>query len=776
MNAAIPRAIWTGAIAAVAIILLLGVLGQVADAQGLPGQAGLTAADPPPNARLADAPDRIQLTFEVPIDPASVSIDLLLGGGIDAPLAQAVVAPGNTRQAIAHVERPLRRGDYIVTWSARAAESGALLAGAYPFQSGIIENPGSALRPGEPPDAWAVLLRWLVFIGTALAAGGFGWTGLLATGTRTRSPGTVPRGALMTGGAITALAATLLSSVIGSSRAAPGIGTSSLGDRLQELPLGWWLQAGSLLILTMLCFIAVSHSGGMLSTPRMPGGWGLGIGLLALVGLSFTSHAATPPARPLLAVEIIHQWSAALWISGLVYLLGSWRSLGTDVAHFRRVRWIGGLVFGITIVTGAMVAWGTVPAAGALLFTRYGHVLSGKSILAALILLLGLFGMVLPRRSDAHRASGSLGAQAGLASAAAMLAAILALMVPPGMVTSRTLAGIELVDVARLDAEAFGAEAGVVRLLTQPGRAGSQTVVVRLEDVDGSPLAPPPSSEVRIGWTQLDGSDGTGVSTVLTPDSSGALYSGASVLDGDSWWRADVDITPPGGIAGRARFRFVLPDPNMNGSGPAPESDAAARPLFARGLDSLISRSSVRISQSVNDGSGSFYRVRADVSAAASDRPARYAATTFDAAGDVTSEERIIGDDRWLWLHGEGWVNAPSLPAPVPATLGAAYADATGFQFGPREEVDGELCQIVVFWRPPDAGSTREAVWFAWWVGLASGEVRQEALVSTKQYTLTQFTRFDAPVIVEPPIAPRDPEPAATPLTSSATPVATPIR
>ena len=45
---------------------------------------------------------------------------------------------------------------------------------------------------------------------------------------------------------------------------------------------------------------------------------------------------------------------------------------------------------------------------------------------------------------------------------------------------------------------------------------------------------------------------------------------------------------------------------------------------------------------------------------------------------------------------------------------------------GPGEEVDGELCQVVTFWQPPHANPSRAPAWFAWWIGLASGELRRD--------------------------------------------------
>ncbi len=146
----------------------------------------------------------------------------------------------------------------------------------------------------------------------------------------------------------------------------------------------------------------------------------------------------------------------------------------------------------------------------------------------------------------------------------------------------------------------------------------------------------------------------------------------------------------------------MLPDPNVTGIGLEPASDPEAQALFARGLESLTSLRSVRYTQRLGDGGGSLYRSQTAVSAADAERPAAYADTIVDAAGDVIAQQVIVGDRRWI-LVGEDWVAAEPIPFLTPAAWGEAYVDATGFQFGPREEVDGELSQVVTFWQPPRA-------------------------------------------------------------------------
>ena len=153
------------------------------------------------------------------------------------------------------------------------------------------------------------------------------------------------------------------------------------------------------------------------------------------------------------------------------------------------------------------------------------------------------------------------------------------------------------------------------------------------------------------------------------------------------------------------------------------------------------------------------------------ERPAAYADTIVDAAGDVIAQQVIVGDRRWI-LVGEDWVSAEPIPFSPPPRGARPTSTPPGFQFGPREEVDGELSQVVTFWQPPRSNPSRAPAWFAWWIGLASGEVRREAMVSTRHYMVYGYSDFDAPLGITPPVDVS--APAVTPATPASTSVATP--
>ena len=137
----------------------------------------------------------------------------------------------------------------------------------------------------------------------------------------------------------------------------------------------------------------------------------------------------------------------------------------------------------------------------------------------------------------------------------------------------------------------------------------------------------------------------------------------------------------------------------------------------------------------------------------------------------MIAQQTIIGDRRWI-LVGPDWVEAEPISFLTPSAWSEAYADSTGFQFGPREEVNGELSQVVTFWQPSRISPSRAPTWFAWWIGLASGEVRREAMVSTRHYMVYEYSAFDTPLDITPPPVVSTPEVTGPRLV--ATPIATP--
>lgn len=769
MNHAAGPGVRAMLLAGIAMLLAFLLVSASVASQTRPPQRGLIAADPAPNALLAAGPDRILLNFSEAVNPATISLRLLSAGAVDVPLRSVAIDPANPARVIAEPSGTLFAGNFTVVWAAHSADTDAQFAGAYPFRTGVIANPGAARLNTALPAFWAVVSRWLVFLGAAIALGGFGWGWLLASRQTSRGAGSLLRTAAMACGAFVALVATivppLLDDLLPGSSAYSGV--AGLAD---EMSLGWWVQTFSASALLILCLAALARARASYPIPAVLNWAGLGVGLITLVGLSLTSHASSPFDAAAIAVEIVHQWATALWVSGLLYLAANWRDLGTDIARFRTVRWIGGLLLVIAIVTGLARSWWFTPEPMLALTSAYGRILTAKIAVVLVTLVIGVLAIVLPRRSHANQASSSLGAQGVLALTAAFLAAYLALMAAPDMVAPLTRAGVDLTEVVALDPSTFGQSQGLLHLMTQPATIGAQTVVVRLTDGSGRPLPASGPATVQVDWQPLSASE-LRVSSLLQasqPDQT-SIFVGSAVLPADSWWQADVVLMSPNRIASRTRFWLVIPDPNSSGHGPEAGSDATARGVFDRGLASLTALRSVLVTRAMNDGAGELVRLRKaiDIGYPEQNQAPSIDETVLDTTGGITSQERTVGEQRWVLLPNADWMATDPAPVKYPRDWGTTYATATGFQLGPRDDVDGEICQIVTFWLPEGPNPDRSPRWIAWWVGLASGELRREAMISMNRYQVSSYSKFDAPLGVGPP-----PPPAtfATPAAFLATP------
>src|SRR5688572_6254573 len=282
---------WTASLAGViALVVLLGWSGD-APAQSALSTGALVAAEPEPNALLATAPDRISLTFVEPVDLDSARVRLLRAGGEEAAPGRIEADDAFPTRISVQPQGTLSDGNYTVVWSVQTADDSEILAGAYPFRTGVVANPGAARLDGEWPAPWAVFSRWLVFLGTAFAAGGFVWARLLASSPGGSTPGSPVRIGTMTIGALAALLATALLPFFDRLLSPANGPLPPLATALRAMPLGWWIQLVALFVLALLC-LGVLASGRATTRLSTPVTWvGLGSGLAALAGLSITGYA-----------------------------------------------------------------------------------------------------------------------------------------------------------------------------------------------------------------------------------------------------------------------------------------------------------------------------------------------------------------------------------------------------------------------------------------------------------------------------------------------------
>ncbi|MDQ3045257.1 MAG: copper resistance protein CopC, partial [Chloroflexota bacterium] len=378
--------------------LLILCAWTIGPTDGVSAHATLARADPPVDGLLVAPPDQLSLWFTEPVagsDPGP-EVTLLDETGRAIKLGTARLDAADKRRVRATVP-VLGPGTFTVSWAIRSATDGHNLAGTYAFRLGGGMAPGSATIEGETPRVWAVVTRWLTFLGVALAAGSGLFRLVLPPGFQAGSSHSRRSDWAMAIGATVALSATLAEPLLQAVIPPPRGVSPSLGEAIRGVPDAWWLRPLALAPLMLLG----------ISTARGWRRWPLRIGVLpplvlsaiALLGLSLTSHAAARESlkAPALMSNVLHQWSVALWVGGLIHLGLNWATDG-EPHPARRFSKVALPLVAVGIATGVANAGLVLPAWSALWESTYGVALLLKIALLVVPLGLATFHRVALRR------------------------------------------------------------------------------------------------------------------------------------------------------------------------------------------------------------------------------------------------------------------------------------------------------------------------------------------------------------------------------------------
>lgn len=739
------------ALFAIAAALLLAVLIPArADAH-----AELVRADPPAEGLVTVPPRQLELWLSERIasGEGSPAIRVLDDRGTEHAVGAVTLDPNDATHLTASV-RDLPPGNLTVVWSVRALDDGHALSGTYGFRIGAGRAPGAATVSGERPPVWAVVTRWLTFLGAALAAGGCAFRLVLLRGLAETDRIRRGRLALASGAVAVALLATLAEPWLEATRPAAGATSSALGDVIAGLPAAWWLRPAALVPCLALLLLARKCS--MVTATN---GAGLALALAALPGLSLTSHAAarTDWRAPAVAVNTVHQWSIALWVGGLAQLALWWRRREPDgrIEPLRRFsRWALGLV-ALGVATGVANAGLGLPALRSLWGSNYGVVLLVKVGVLTVPLALATFNRRALRRS-LEAFMPAVGRAVRLEAILALLVVLggssLALLAPPVTEAERPAAA----DVAMPALGAYQGQDLLVHLVVTPGRPGENDTRVRLTAFNGGPFTGEQPALVRLAVSSLAlAADPTLQEAV--PDGSGAWRVTGSRMAFPGWWQIDVTLRWLGQPDVTVPYYLLLPDPNLNGldaPGDDPASDPAAAALYERAMALYTGMHRVRYAQAMASHVGGVsYGVHVVNDGADGSVPG----FTFDIPGGW--HYIVLGETSWSQLPGEAWEQADANPMIPPSEWDEEYIGARGFRFGRTEVVDGEPCRVLTFVVP--GTPTQIVAWYVWWVGEETGYVRREMMISQSHYMISRFSDFDAPLTITPP------ETAATPAAAS---------
>jgi copper transport protein len=740
--------------------------------------AELVRTEPPINGLIIAAPSELHLFFSEDVatsDPAP-SIRVLDENGNEQPVT---VTP-NGRELI--VATPsLSPGTWTVAWAVKSSTDGHLLSGTYAFRIGGGIPAGAATVSGQTPAIWAVLARWLTFLGAAIAAAGFLFGMVIEGENRTSAPVSQPRLIAIILGALIALAATI-AEPFGLVLFPSGDESVNLSGALRSLPDAWWIRPPAL-ALAFICGIASLYA----MRRRLPAWLALTGGALSLgslLGLSLTSHAAGRETWREFAVasDILHQWSVALWVGGLAQMAIWWPKRQTDdvPVPLRRFSAIALILFAIGVVTGVVNAGFVFPALDTLWNSDYGYILIAKLAVLLIPFALAIYhrrAIAIARKSSAAvRSIFRLTLRIEVIAAAAVLigGATLALSAPP-IEKEPGPDHVTLMEFATTDS---GETTGMVHLRVAPVKPGANDIEVWLTDIYGKQVPNDPPARLAVDFVSLNHGTTNADASLEPIDLAASRYSASGLdLSLDGWWQITAKFERDGQATSSANFYLLLPDPNIHGfdAPPAPDNDQAAQAVLDRGIATMEAMDRFRWSESINTGADTMVVANLAQIRATDQDPMSYEqilsysgsfTPRFDGSAPppptIDSYHSVtIGDRSWLVQADGTWLEQPPNRYGPISEWGSIYHLANHVEPGGTSEIAGEPVQIITFHTPAEPGQSE--AWFAWWVGAETGRVYQLTMVAASHYMVWHYTDFNGDWQIGPPPPDLDATPAASP-------------
>ena len=368
--------------------LLLAVLGALVLPATAFAHASLRKETPSFKQRLAVAPRQIVLQFDQTVDALPKAIEVLTQDGKNVAGTPRVVTA--QREIVAPLPR-LPKGAYTVRWQA-LSNDGHIVSGVYTFGVRVTAPLVTDAVGAQGPTRTEDIVRWLYFLGLALAVGGIGFRLLIARGPL---PPRVQRSFFwVTGiGVVVVLESGIASFLLRGedflqlpfSRflygdLSPLASGTRFGQTFVIMELGFALVA-ALLFLAWL-------------TDRNAFLWvAFALGLVFVSGLSLSGHSAADAGHSWVSelADWVHLSAATLWVGGLVQLaLVVWPSWPEGRAtSFRRFSRLATVLVALLLGAGTYLSVLRLPHVHDLWTTGYGHVLLVKLGLVSLALAWG---------------------------------------------------------------------------------------------------------------------------------------------------------------------------------------------------------------------------------------------------------------------------------------------------------------------------------------------------------------------------------------------------
>jgi copper transport protein len=419
--------------------------------------AELASSDPPANASLPVAPERLTLTFTEPIDLGTAQIALLddRQAAVEGLGAISLDAPGTTASLSVPVLQP---GVYTVSYQVTSATDGHVTAGIFAF---LVDPTGTQPAPALPTETSSpssgpdvVAARWLA-LATTLGLLGVALFWLVsarpalakATGISQAAPwGLLTLLAAGAGGGLV-LYLTLSARPIVEAGAHVGHGSGfplDFASPFGSTPFANAMRvalagAGAAFVVAAARFFAADEArrGARPSGPTAHDArWLMAVIALtavSLVGTSLAGHVASLGGPLFALVDFGHLLAVAIWIGPLPgVLLLAFRARGALGDALRRHSQVALVAAPIVVLTGFANSPFVIGPSRELVASGYGNLLLGKVVLFSVAVGIGAMNYFLVRGGHFRRTLPLIGVE--------LTVGVLAILAAAGMVTGQPAA------------------------------------------------------------------------------------------------------------------------------------------------------------------------------------------------------------------------------------------------------------------------------------------------------------------------------------------------
>lgn len=559
------------------VALLLAVLALAALPASVAGHAELVSSTPAPNASLAEAPERVTITFSEPIDAGAAFIDLLdpEQGRVSDVGAPEVTADG--REATVTLPE-LDPGIYTVTYQVVSTVDGHATTGRFAF---LVDPTGASAPPTTPVtstspsvDPITVGARWVGLAGLLVALG----TLLLwlnaarpVLGSPTRPPWTlVVAGGLIGAGGVAAylwLAARPI--------------TAALGDQVAGLPFdpaaafGWTPFAIAMRVAILAALAAAAIAWVRRQATDTPTIAAVGVLLaIALAGMSAAGHAASYGGPGFAAIDWLHLLAAAAWLGALPAALLVGRRTGATGAILRRHGRLALLAAPIVALTGIANSPLVLGSSRNLVASDYGDLLLVKATLLSVAVGIGAVNHFALRNRGRARIALLVSAELVVAALAVGAAATMVTIQPAS--ARQPILTAPPVNPAHL----FG-EVGPARVHATVNLPTPSNQVIQVSLLDSATGVP--REDVQKVFINLQPPPGSGLSAdriELTPDPAipGLFIASGAFTPVEGDWTLNVIVRRAGELDESVAFEVPVATQAPPEPVPPPDSGVAVPP------------------------------------------------------------------------------------------------------------------------------------------------------------------------------------------------------